>query len=220
MNTPVFPVQLRTLIQQKRDELLAAEDTLCFERYNLVTEAYQQYADHPIVIKRARVFAHVLSHMTLDLESNPIFAGNTASAPRAWMLLPEYNIQMVQQVAIENPEIAHILEDARLNDYADGFWKTQRFGKSNSSIGHLAVDLDTVLKRGLKGILEDIEAAEKITPTDETTSHYRQAMRISLQAVIDWAARYAAAAAELAQCITAEPVVPEIVITSLAISSC
>ena len=42
----------------------------------------------PPPLKRARTFAHILQHMTLDLDTNPIFAGNTSTAPRAWMLVP------------------------------------------------------------------------------------------------------------------------------------
>ena len=76
------------LIQQIRDELMSTEDTVCLQRARLVTEAYQQYESDPVPLRRAKAFAYVLRNMDLDIESNPIFAGNTSSRPRAWMLVP------------------------------------------------------------------------------------------------------------------------------------
>ena len=80
---------MRFLVQRIRDELMSTDDTVCLQRASLVTEAYQQYESDPVVLKRAKAFANVLHHMDLDVESNPFFAGNTSSRPRAWMLIPE-----------------------------------------------------------------------------------------------------------------------------------
>ena len=101
---------LKTLVKQIRDNLLETQDSVCLERARLVTEAYRRYEGEPVPILRARAFAHVLGHMTLDLDSNPIFAGNTSSRPRGWMLVPEHGLSADAQVLIENDEIgrAHV----------------------------------------------------------------------------------------------------------------
>lgn len=67
---------------------MATQDTVCLQHARLATEAYKMYADEPIPIKRAKSLAYILKNMDLDLMSNPIFAGNTSSKPRAWMLIP------------------------------------------------------------------------------------------------------------------------------------
>ena len=79
---------MRDLLQAIRDDLLATPDTVCLERATLVTEAYQEHDGKPILTKRVEAFKHVLANMTLDVTSNPVFAGNTSTAPRAWMLAP------------------------------------------------------------------------------------------------------------------------------------
>ena len=56
------------LILQCRDKLLATQDTVCLERARLVTEAYQEHAQDPPPLRRAKTFAHILRHMTLDDE--------------------------------------------------------------------------------------------------------------------------------------------------------
>lgn len=137
---------MKALIQRIRNELMSTEDTVCLQRAYLVTEAYQQYENDPPALKRAKTFAHVLHNMDLDVESNPIFAGNTSSRPRAWMLIPEHGMTNDTQVIIENEGLAGIL-DGQIPDDLQEFWADRSFGGS-SGIGHLAVDMDRVVHEG------------------------------------------------------------------------
>ena len=101
---------MRSLVRQIRDDLVSTEDTVCLQRARLVTEAYQEHDGDPAALKRAKAFAHVLRHMELDVTSNPIFAGNTSSRPRAWMLIPEHGFARPPQVELE---IDHVIPVAR-----------------------------------------------------------------------------------------------------------
>ena len=181
---------MRVMIRQIRDQQMATPDTVCLERARLVTEAYQSYAHDPPPLKRAKAFAHILSQMTLDVDSNPIFAGNTSSRLRAWMLLPEYGFAEPAQIVIEHDHLKGILDGAIPREMAE-YWKPLSFG-GNSGIGHLAVDYHRVVHEGLSAILVECETT---TYTGTVEEHqYRKAMAITLHAVIDWAGRYAAAA--------------------------
>jgi len=186
---------LKTLVKQIRDNLLETQDSVCLERARLVTEAYRRYEGEPVPILRARAFAHVLGHMTLDLDSNPIFAGNTSSRPRGWMLVPEHGLSADAQVLIENDGLEGLLDGAVPEDILD-FWRERSFG-GNSGIGHLAVDLECVVRGGLESIIEEAEGVDggesSSAPCGEGKI-YRQGMVIALQAVVDWAQRYAEAA--------------------------
>jgi len=185
---------LRERVVEIREALMATEDTVCLDRARLVTEAHRQYEDAPPPIRRAWVFARVLRHMTLDLTSNPFFAGNTSSSPRAWMLLPEYGFREAPQIVHENPCLEGILDDAVPQAMRD-YWEDRSFS-TTAGIGHLAVDLDRVVHEGLNAQIARIDRlAGEGTPEAQTM---RRAMRIVLQAVIDWAARYAEAAATAA----------------------
>ena len=191
---------MKSRLKQIRDDLLQTSDTVCLERARLVTEAYQRHDADPVPIRRAQAFAHVLRHMTLDLDTNPIFAGNTSSRPRAWMLVPEHGFSADAQVLIENDGLDGLLDGAIPQDILD-YWQGRSFG-GNSGIGHLAVDLDRVVHVGLEAIIEEIESLG-----GEQT--YRRAMIIALQAVVDWADRYAEAAEQRARS-TADPRLREI----------
>ncbi|NOY82702.1 MAG: hypothetical protein GXP31_17025 [Kiritimatiellaeota bacterium] len=188
-------IGLRSLVLSVRQELLGAEDSICLERARLVTEAWRQHEHEPAGLRRARAFEHVLRHMTLDVTSNPIFAGNTSSKPRAWMLVPEHGFAEPAQVIHENDGLAGILHSGVPADLRD-FWRDRSLG-GNSDKGHLAVDLHTVVHVGLEALIARVDSLHDAgTPAQRA---YRTAMRICLTAVIEWAGRYANTAARAAR---------------------
>lgn len=181
---------MKALVRSCRDELLSTRNTICLERARLVTEAYQLYEDQPRPLVRAQAFRHVLGNMTLDLHSNPVFAGNTSTRPRAWMLLPEYGFGVPGQAVVENPSLEGFLGGDAIPADIRSFWAGRSSGGS-AGVGHLSVDYTKMLSHGLESVIADIQSLE--------ANDYRQAMAISCQAIIDWAARYADAAERVAQ---------------------
>jgi len=179
---------MRDLVRRIRDHLLGTADSVCLERLRLVTEAYRRHEDLPAPERRARAFAHVLENMTLDVHSNPVFAGNTSSQPRAWMLLPEYALQCDGQVAYENEGLAHLLDNAIPEDLR-AYWQSREFGGSACGVGHLAGDLDRLVREGLESIVRETE--KHAEEGDAERRAYRRAMNLACRAVMAWAARYA-----------------------------
>ena len=180
------------MILRTREILVSTPDTVCLDRARLATEAYQRFADEPVAIRRAKTFAHILENMTLDLETNPIFAGNTSSRPRAWMLLPEYGFNVPDQAIVENPALKGFLDGDAIPQDIREFWAGKSAG-GGAGIGHLAVHLQRVLNDGLEGIIAEAEGH-----AEDEGSEYRRAMVIACRAVIAWAGRYASEAAKLA----------------------
>ena len=187
---------MNRLLAEARDRLLSAPNTVCLERAKLVTEAYRAYEGEPIPILRAKAFAHVLRNMTLDLESNPLFAGNTSSRPRAWMLLPEYGFVVPGQAIVENPSLEGFLDGNAIPEDLRAFWAERSF-EGGAGVGHLAVDLERVVTRGLEAIRDD--AASRMAEGTTEEAQYREAVVLSCEAVISWAARYSQAAAAAAE---------------------
>lgn len=183
------------LLRAARDRLLAAPDSVCLERAELVTEAYRAHEGEPIALIRARAFAHVLENMTLDLHTNPIFAGNTSNRPRAWMLLPEYGFVVPEQAIVENPSLAGFLDGEAVPEGLRAFWKERSIGGA-AGVGHLSVDLERVLVEGLDGIIAEASACVSEGTLEQTD--FRQAMILCCEAVLAWAARYSKAAAQAA----------------------
>ena len=205
-------------VERARETLLSAEDSVCLQRAYLVAEAYRLHEGDPPAIKRATAFAHVLANMDLDLESNPIFAGNTSSAPRAWMLLPEYGWELHNwqpgrkntsgegasvrgmydhQIIFENPDLAGLVDIDKLPGDLVDFWEGRQFGSAQSSAGHLAADIHAVVHEGLAVRIATVERLAEQGDADSQV--YRKAIGICLRAVIDWAARYSKAAEQAAE---------------------
>lgn len=185
---------MRELVLAARDRLVNAPDSVCLQRAWLATEAWRAHEDEPPALRRAHLFAHVLRHIELDIGSNPLFAGNTSSRPRAWMLVPEHGFGVDPQVALEYPELAGFL-DGKVPQELREFWAGRSFG-GTCGIGHLAVDLQRVVHQGLGAMVA--EAERHADEGDEEQRVTRQAMALSLRAVIEWAGRYAGAAEEAA----------------------
>jgi len=182
---------MRELIERVRNDLLSTEDTVCLQRARLVMEAFARHENDPAPVRRAKAFAHVLRNMDFDLESNPIFAGNTSSKPRAWMLVPEHGMKVGDsQIVVENECLKGFL-DGKIPDDLQEFWSGRSFG-GGAGVGHLAVDMDRVVHEGLESIIAETQLYPD--ETDAAKRAYREAMSIALQAVIDWARRYADAA--------------------------
>ena len=194
-------VDLLPLVQSVRRELLRTRDSVCLERARLVTEAWRRHESDPLCLRRARAFAHVLRHMTLDVRSNPIFAGNTSSRPRAWMLIPEHGFGEPPQVLLENEGLDGIVARHVPDDLRE-FWVGRGSG-GLADPGHFAVHLDRVVNRGLDEEIRRLNAVAE--QGSEEQRRYRRAMRICLTAVIAWAHRYAAAA-EAAAATETDPV--------------
>jgi pyruvate-formate lyase len=178
---------MNDLIEGIEERLFSAQDTVCLERARLVTEAYEKHEGEPAPILRARAFEHILRNMTLDLRSNPVFAGNTSSAPRAWMLVPEFGFTVCPQISLEHSELSGFL-DGKVPDEILSFWEERQFG-GNAGIGHMSLDFDLIVNGGLDDVLARLEAHRDDGSSENQV--YREAMVISCRAVIAWAGRYA-----------------------------
>ena len=146
---------LRLLVMSVREKLLDAPDSVCLERARLVTEAWQKHGHEPACLLRAHAFAHVLRNMTLDLATNPIFAGNTSSKPRALMLIPEHGFGVGPQVKFENDRLDGLVE-RNVPDDLRSFWDTRSVG-GLADPGHLAIDLNVVVNIGLNELIRRID---------------------------------------------------------------
>ena len=190
------------LVEEAENRLFSAVDSVCLERATLVSEAYERFALEPVPIRRARAFEHVLRHMSLDLMSNPLFAGNTSSRPRAWMLVPEFGLGMDPQVEIEHEELRGFLRE-RIPDDIRSYWRNRSVG-GNGGVGHMSLDFSVVVNEGLEAVVRRVDASASASGSEfagagpANTGIYREAMTISCRAVIDWAQRYAGEADMLA----------------------
>ncbi len=194
VSAPTAPeISMTPILQASQQRLFGAADGVCLERARLVTEAWRRGENDPTPVKRAQALAHVLRRMTLDADTNPVFAGAMSSGPRRWMLIPEHGFQVMGQVEIEHDDLRGFLDD-KIPEDLRAFWA----GRSGpGGMGHLAVDQDIVVNRGLRSVIDELAAYDD--DRDARRRGYRRAMRIALEAVIDWSHRWADRAAQRAE---------------------
>ena len=219
-------------IARMREELLSTEPQVCVERAVYTTEAYKKHKDKMKILQRAYAIENTLKHMTIFIEEGGLLAGNQASVNRAAPIFPEYAIDWVVEeldlwekrdgdafsISEENKQvirdIAPFWEGQTLKDkglalmpplarkcYDLGIIKVE--GNITAGDGHLAVNYEKLLKKGLKGIRsEALAAKEKLRCSDYhdlKKLYFYDAILILVEASIAFAHRYGDLAEQLAK---------------------
>lgn len=78
-----------------REELLNTEASIDATRAVLATQAYQEHADKPLLVKRAFMLKNILENMPIFIEPQTLLAGNQAKKNRAAPVFPEYAMDWV-----------------------------------------------------------------------------------------------------------------------------
>lgn len=96
--------QLTERIQHLRRSSLQAVEHISAERALLITEFYKSSAARELSapVKRARAFAHLLSHKTLCIGDQELIVGERGPAPKATPTYPEISLHSLQDLEILN----------------------------------------------------------------------------------------------------------------------
>lgn len=115
-------------IAHYRESVLTTKPYVCAERAVLATQAYQQYQDQPVVLKRAYMLKNILENMTIYIEDDTLIAGNQASENRSAPIFPEYAMDWViaelDEYEQRDGDVFYITEEtkAQLRDIAP-YWQ-------------------------------------------------------------------------------------------------
>ena len=193
----------------------------------LITESYRQTENEPMVIRRAKAFAHILENIPIIIRDLELIVGSTTIAPRGCQTYPEFSYEWLEAefdtVETRAADPFYISEQTKRElKEADAYWK----GKTTSElataymepetltamehnmftpgnyfyngVGHVTVKYEEVLAIGFSGIREKAEA--QLASLSLADGDYQKKSRF-LQAVIiscDAAVTYARRYAKLA----------------------
>ena len=189
------PVVGKDRIRTLRDQILSATPEICTERLRIYTDAYKEYEEYPVVIKRAKALEKLLSEMTIFIEDYQLIVGNQTSNLRAAPIFPEYAWDWVLQEVDEfgkRPSDRYLVGERAKEDIRQllPYWKEKTLKERVLSVipdevikatkisviewdglvtaggGHLIADFPTVLEKGFKAILN--EAKENLSRLDLT----------------------------------------------------
>jgi pyruvate formate-lyase/glycerol dehydratase family glycyl radical enzyme len=201
------------------------EVRICLERARLVTQSYKETEWEPMVIRRAKALKKVLENMTIYIQDKERIVGNMASDPYSIPTYPELYWRWLEK-AVENEYRHLLDDKGREElKEINSYWKgksvhgMERDLVPESMKPHLwyngvtsfsyqwdmvLPNYEKILRIGLRGIIKEAEERLKAIEADfgMNTEEYLeqrnflQATIISLEAVINFAKRYAALARE------------------------
>ena len=162
-----------------REELLNTEASIDATRAVLATQAYQEHADKPLLVKRAFMLKNILENMPIFIEPQTLLAGNQAKKNRAAPVFPEYAMDWVikelDEFELRDGDVFQIDEETKeeLKSIAPYWYHNTTLDKGLAMIppesrifydlgiikaegnitsgdAHIAVDYGKIMRKGLR----------------------------------------------------------------------
>ncbi len=219
-----MPFFLPARIEEMREELLRLVPQVCTERARIYTEVYAAREGDPPILKRAKALAETLSRMSIYLYRDELIVGNQASKVRGAPIFPEYSWDWIEKEIDEfarRPGDIFLVsdEDKRiLLEEVLPYWKGKTLydramsiipetvktaqdigvisgrGNITSGDGHIIVNMEKVLRLGLRGVREEarffLDHLSPCEPLYLKKKVFYQSVLIVLEGVIQFIHRY------------------------------
>lgn len=222
-------------IKKLKNAILDSEPRIEVERARLITESYKQTKSLPNILRRAKGFEKIMHELPVVIRDNELIVGTATIKSRACQIFPEFGPQGLDKefdtVSTRSadpfqisPEVKSELKDIfkwwkgqSCSEYATSLMDAKTLQAYNAGVftvgnyhqggvGHLAVDYEKVLKKGLNGVMQEIldamNSADHGAPEWIAHEQFYKAALISIQAVIDFAHCYSDKAKEMAASTT------------------
>lgn len=132
---------MRERVRRMKESLRVNKYPLCVEQFRLANESLEQTAGEPMLLRRAKLHAHVLDNITIFIEEDDLLCGSGASKPFGLEIQYEYGVWTKDEVESLKSEIYTITpEDEeelyRLNErFASNSLNSNLIGEMGKSLG-------------------------------------------------------------------------------------
>ena len=92
-------------VKKMKESLKISKYPLCVEQFRLANESLEQTAGEPMILRRAKLHAHVLDHITIFIEEDDLLCGSGASKPFGLEMQYEYGVWTKDEVESLKSEI-------------------------------------------------------------------------------------------------------------------
>jgi len=212
-------------VKRLREEIFNSKPKVCPERALIITKVYREHEKEPILRKRAMALDQILRNITCPIYEGELIVGHYGSERRSCPVFPEMSIQWLEDeldtLTTREQDQFEISEETKqklrtifqywkgktINDriFAELPEDTKRVrleagvfsvgAHEDTGLGHVLMNHEKVLKKGFRGIIDEIKAARSsldLTVTENLTKDlFYEAAIICLEAGIAWANRYA-----------------------------
>ena len=112
----------------------------------MITESYRQTENEPMVIRRAKAFAHILENIPIVIRDLELIVGSTTIAPRGCQTYPEFSYEWLEAefdtVETRSADPFYISEKTKQElKEANAYWK----GKTTSELATSYMEPETLL---------------------------------------------------------------------------
>ena len=205
----------------------------CTERGKFLTESYKQTEAAPYSHRKAAALVHIMKNRTVKIWDDEIIVGAMTSKRLGQVLMPDVNASwmagMVEELDKTTGDASQEVQKEDLRFIAD-YWSGKclysrwwaelpekakeinevliggmSYAANGQNFGHFALDYARILEKGVRGILRDIDEAERKNcvdlgdPRQFDAYCLYQDMRMELNALIEYAHRYAELAESMAE---------------------
>jgi formate C-acetyltransferase len=218
-------------VERLRKVIINAVPQVESERACLITESYKETENLPVIIRRAKAVEKIFTELPVTIREDELIVGSVTVNPRSTEICPEFSYEWVEKefdtMATRMADPFEIKEQAKRElKEAFKYWEgrtTSALADSYMSpctkdciangvftvgnyfyggVGHVNVDYGKVLKKGFRGVLEEVinelNALDMDDPASIKKRQFYNAVIISYNAAIIFAHRYANKARELA----------------------
>ena len=99
------------------EHLFAKMPEIEADRAVLLTESYRETEGQPIVLRRAKAFAHILDKLPITIRPLELIVGSNTKAPRSCQVFPEYSYSWLEDefdtVATRSADPLYISEETK-----------------------------------------------------------------------------------------------------------
>jgi formate C-acetyltransferase len=182
----MFDFSVTDRITKLKNRLVATMPEIESARARLYTEGYAAFEKLPLVLRKAKAFAHVLRHIPINIREGELIVGSPSLAERGCQTFPEFSYAWLESefdtVADRAADPFFISEDAKREiKAADGYWANRTTSELADSymteatktairhnaftvgnyfyngVGHVSVHYDWVIQEGFSGVLARVE---------------------------------------------------------------
>ncbi|MCD6618891.1 formate C-acetyltransferase [Aeromonas veronii] len=213
----------RSRIERLKSALFDAQREISLERALLYTESHQATdGEHPL-IRRAKATAHVMDNVAISIRDDELIAGNRTVKPRAGIVSPEMDPYWIekeldifatrpqdkfficeQDKAIYREQLLPYWRQRSMKDFINSQFpdevkaatgqKIFSVNQTDKGQGHIIIDFDRLLTRGLGALIDELETLSAAEPDNP----FFQAVVILLHSSVRHIRRYAGLASDMA----------------------
>ncbi len=189
MDNIKFVIKKSPRIQRLIDHLYANMPEIEADRAELVTESYKATEGLPIIKRRSAAFRHILENIPIVIRPEELIVGSNSIAPRGCQTFPEYSFEWLEKeydtVATREADpfyispstverlkavypywkgktVSDLAAESMDEKVLDVFLNHGVFTVGNyfyNGIGHINVDYQKVIYKGLEGVISEIKEA-------------------------------------------------------------